>query len=455
MTADDPATSPTVARGRFPWFGDSPRTALLAWFLLAAIVLLTGVPQVLSAQPMSPFDEATHVDYALQSSTGQIPFRGGLIEPEILAEWSCFGQRNVELPECGTTAPASDFPARGENYNFGHPPTYYAPTGLVARALTTVAPDLPFTIAVRFAGLPWLLGGAIVLYAALRRFAVPAVTAFAGASLAIVWGPHFSLSTSASNDAPALLAAALALHVIARVLIDRNYGWLMPLLVSGLLTSTKAMHGIVFLAVAAMFVVLVIASRRSPLVLPARVLAVAAALALPVPAVLLAWTVVQSRRGAADWVSPINGASNRPFEGLPFDEWSTTLFGGFVSFGPATIGSTGDTFLATSLLSALIVIVAMAPWVLLALVRGRGARASVAVAALIGLLAYPLAVQVQVFANSGGEDWFPLVSARYGVALNGLLLACLAFLAHELRLERWLWGIAGVAVLLTFVDQFV
>src|ERR1035437_5625890 len=109
-------------------------------FLVIAIGLVGIV--IHRAPELSIFDEATHADYAYQISQGHVPAKGSTIAPEILKEWSCHGSfNNKGLPPCkGPRLDAAQYPGLGQNYNFGHPPVYYAITGVIAGAADTALP---------------------------------------------------------------------------------------------------------------------------------------------------------------------------------------------------------------------------------------------------------------------------------------------------------------------------
>ena len=79
---------------------------------------------------MSRIDEPTHADYAWQIAHFHVPARGDVIATQIREEWACKGQERYSLPDCGAPVWPWQFPFDADQYNFSHPPLYYAMVGL-------------------------------------------------------------------------------------------------------------------------------------------------------------------------------------------------------------------------------------------------------------------------------------------------------------------------------------
>src|SRR5262249_60818128 len=84
----------------------------------------------------------------------------------------CHGPaRPVALPPCGQQDPPPQaYPFRGEDYNFGHPPLYYAITGMLTRGVDAAVPGEHFITIARILGLFCLWAGLLVRVLACRRF---------------------------------------------------------------------------------------------------------------------------------------------------------------------------------------------------------------------------------------------------------------------------------------------
>lgn len=100
-----------MARSRSVYRETLPETPSLTRSILTIAVygllsIVFGLAHILRRAPLSGYDEAAHLDYAWKLAHAAIPFPGSLIDPEILALWSCVGQDNVSLPDCESGAPA-------------------------------------------------------------------------------------------------------------------------------------------------------------------------------------------------------------------------------------------------------------------------------------------------------------------------------------------------------------
>ena len=208
-TVADPAATGDQPRqpagGRSLWGEPLRRLIAVALALFAVAVAITA-PAALNSRGISPFDEATHIDYAYQVAHGHIPARGSVIAPVIRADMLCRGpaSRDVKLTRCGErNPPAKSFVVGAQNYNFGHPPVYYAITGVLARAAGLPFSGDHFIAFARLAGILWLFAGMLVLYLALRKFRVRWELAACGALLLALTPAVFYLDATVTNDAAA------------------------------------------------------------------------------------------------------------------------------------------------------------------------------------------------------------------------------------------------------------
>lgn len=405
----------------------------LGLFILAAALVLTSVHR---APELSPFDEWTHADYAYQISHGHVPAKGSVIAPEILREFSCHGLWTpASLPACGLrNPPPSAYPGDGENYNFGHPPLYYAITGFITRAVDAVVPGEHFITIARSVGALWVFAAAMVLYFALRRFGTTWQIALAAAVCLPLCPLVLHASSTVNNDAAAPLCGALALWLLARLLVQERTGWVLPVLLTLACTATKVLNGLPFIIVLAIMVVIGLAKRHTEVKASRQLLVSAVGMAIAFIVVYKGWAIFQSGRGLAHWVSPIAGVSDRPIRGLPFDELLSTSFAGlnFVSsyYLPATINGE-DVVIWNRLLAA---ILAAAPFVCLLVFSARTPRWLVGFAGLLGIVSYPLVVELQVYVENG--TYFPSVVVRYGIAFVPWLLTAMALAADSRAWRR-------------------
>jgi len=418
----------------------------------AALVLLAGslvLTAIVRAPQLSLLDEWTHADYAYRISHGEVPADGDAISREIREEWSCHRLApGGDIPPCGQPdPPPADYTAEGQQYNSFHPPVYYAITGVLARAIDAVRPGLTFITAARLVGLGWLLAGMAVFYLALRRFEVGWPYAAAGVALLPLTPIVLHASSTVTNDAAAALAGSLALLVLARVLVQRRTGWLLPAAATLFVSGTKMLNGLPMLVVAGLLGVLAIRSWRERDRATARSLAVLALVIVGTfLAAYLAWSLYQASRGDPNWVNPVLGKSGRPVRGLPFDEIFSTSFTGFSLtssyYLQPLINGQGITAWA-KLLSALVV---ASPFVALAAFRPWRPAWLVGAGLLAGMLLYPLAVELQVYLSFG--RYFPQVVVRYGMSFIPWALAVLVMLAATRRAWRTGAAVLGMGTLL-------
>ena len=416
---------------------DEPAQRTWRWvdaWIVAALVLLACTISILGverAPSLSAFDESTHIDYAWRVASGTLPYAGAEITPEVLADWSCRSQDNSvdALPPCGEIRPATDYPAQGQNYNFTHPPTYYLLTAGVTRAVDLLPGDRSFISVARLTGAGWLSAALAGLYLVLRVWRAPRLLA-AAAAVVLASVPSVAHASSiVTNDAPAALSGVLALWVLTRVVVQERLGWLVPVVVTTFVASTKVMNAVSLLAVAGIVVLVAAAAGRAgDRARALRLTGVAAGIVVPILAVWQAWTAFQRTRALEGWTSPIRGVNTAPVEGSPVDEWLPTLFS---SFGITQDFWLQDALLGVALVASaglLSVVMTAAPFANVAAFGAGDARRLVGWAALIGCLAVPLVVQLQTWVGYG--DYFRHVTSRYGLSLLPLTIAAFVLVAQ-------------------------
>jgi hypothetical protein len=158
------------------------------------------------------------------------------------------------------------------------------------------------------------------------------------------------------------------------------------------------------------------------------------------------WPAFQSGRGVQNWVSPIEGISDRPVVGAPFRELLSTSFVGLnfsaSYFLPQSINGE-DVMLWNRMLGA---VLSAAPFVALMMFPSRSIRWIVGLAALVGVLSYPLVVELQVYIDDH-HSYFPFIVPRYGIAFLPWLLAAAALAVAERKLTRITLGFTALGAI--------
>lgn len=431
-------------------FDDSASSRAIVAAVYTLIAMAVVIPVVFGGgQAMSRIDEPTHADWAYEVAHFRLPAKGSEIAPEIRDIWACMGQERYELPDCGTSAPAWRFPYKGQNYNFSHPPLYYAMVGIPARMVAAVTP-LNFVEAARLSGIAWLASGMFMLFVALRRWRVDPAVAMVAPLLLISFPRVLHASTTINPDAVSVLAGALALWLAARLFLERSQDWVLPAVLTGLVGLTKYITTIPFIALAVLVIARALRDRglrrltRVDILLPAVM-----AFAIVVPYLL--WETVQASRGNPNWKNPLVGLNTRDVIGLPGSEWIETLFVGF--------NLASDYYIQPPLSIALLVM-----WTRLLNVLVIGAMFAVVVAFVkeparrslgwllgVGAILYPLAVQIQAYGNTVVPQYFPNPTGRYGMALVPGAIACLVIAATRAGYRRFIYLMAAAGLVVVTV----
>jgi hypothetical protein len=439
-------------------FGEPLRRLLAISFAFLLISVGVVGMAVHRAPQLSPLDEATHADYAYEIWQGHVPASGSTIAPEILKQWSCHGTYDGSpspVPPCDSGGgAAASYPGNGQNYNFSHPPMYYAITGVIAGLADAALPGgSHFITLARMVGSLWLFAGMLVLYVALRRLGARWQLSAAGAILLPLCPQVLEASRAVTNDAAAGLSGALAVLMLARILFRRKLGWIIPALVTGFCAATKVLNALPMLSLAGVLVVVAIVAWRDERRDEARKLALIVLGVLAATVVVYGgWRLFQSGRGLPGWKSPIAGLSDRPVVGAPIGELFGTLFTGLQLLNGYYLAPQLRSTWFDIWVRVLAFLVAAAPVILLAITKKRDVERWLAGAALIGMISYPILVELQVYTSSG--SYFPYVPTRYGMSMIPLLLACLVMIAQRRRLNRSILVgvVTGAAVSLAAVS---
>ncbi len=428
-------------------FDDSPRTRAIVAAAYTLIAMAVVIPVVFGGgQAMSRIDEPTHADWAYQIAHFQIPAQGAEIAPEIRDIWACMGQERYQLPDCGTSVPAWRFPYKGQNYNFSHPPLYYAIVGIPARAVAAVTP-LNFVEAARLSGIGWLASGMFMLFVALRRWRVDPAVSIVAPLLLISFPRVLHASTTVNPDAVSTLAGAIALWLAAKIFLEKSEDWVLPAVLAGLVGLTKYITTIPFIALAVLVIARALRDRglrrltRLDVLFPAVM-----ALAIIVP--YLAWQTLQASRGDPNWLNPLVGLNTRNVVGLPGSEWIGTLFLGFNLASDYYIQPPLDIALLVTWTRLLNVLVIGAMFAIVVAFVKEPARRSLGWLLGVGAVLYPLAVQIQAYGNTAVPQYFPNPTGRYGMALVPGAIACMVMAATKAGFRRSIYAmtIAGLVV---------
>lgn len=364
--------------------------------------------------------------------------------------------RGVTPPPCDEAGgrPATDWPFEGENYNAFHPPLYFAFAGAVGGAFDSAGAD--FTDGARWASAILAAAGAACLYLAVRQWGVGRRNS-SGAALLAMSAPAFAQSAAiVHNDAVSMLAGAAAVWMAARLFKHGDNGWVLPFVVTALISSARTMSVVAILTVGIAAFVSAIAVRRWERIRPS----IAIALGTLLPYVL--WTAYQNGRRPDDYVPSITGLSTEPFELGDTLAVINTIIGGGAPWGLTS--PAGDWYLHPDLNSPLLeawswvlyaVFLLALPIALVVIVRERGPVRDLA--GLIIVLPIITALVVQAREILSNDAYFRAISGRYAITAVPMYAAFLAVLADRHlpaeALKNWLvlafGGVGFTALLLS------
>lgn len=433
-------------------FDDSTRSRTILALVYFAVAAAIAIPVIFGGgQAMSRIDEPTHADFAYQVAHGHVPAKGDIIAPEIRSIWACMGQERYLLPACGAKPWPWLFPYDADQYNFSHPPLYYVTVGLPARAVAAVTP-LNFVEAGRLTGILWLGAGMFMLYVALRRWRVDPAVAMVAPLILVSFPRVLHASTTINPDATATLGGALALWLAAKIFLEDDHGWLLPVVFTGLIGMLKFINTIPFVALAFLAIARALRDygirglRRAHWVLP---LAAAASIIIP----YVVWALFQAPRGDMSWQNPLVGINTRDVLGLPGSEWIETLFIGFNLASDYYVQPPMDIALLVAWTRLLNVLVIGAMMAMVVAFAKEPARRSLGWLLGTGAVLYPLAVQIQAYMSTSVPQYFPNPTGRYGLALIPGAIACLVMAAIKAGYRRMIYVLAlsGVVVIVIVI----
>ncbi len=218
--------------------------------MLVMVLLFSALSVALYVRaygPLSPVDELQHVDSMIKASHGEVVRRGDHVGQAAMREEACRGVDGaaLPLPACDSAhfEPA-DFQEEGYNTAEIHPPTYYAITGLLARAMLPLLGGRGIVTAARLVGALWLMAGVAVLWYLLAAFAVR-VSSRAVVLLLLVTSPAvLHTSSTVTNDVTALVAGGGLLLAAVSWQRRRLPGWVVvAIAVAGVLLKLTNLTG--------------------------------------------------------------------------------------------------------------------------------------------------------------------------------------------------------------------
>lgn len=437
-------------------FSDSRRSRLavaLVYLVVSAAVVL---PIVLGpGTALSRIDEPTHADYAWRVAHFEVPYAGAVIAPDIRERWACVGQEGYELPPCGAEAPAWQFPYDGQQYNFSHPPVFYAAVGLPGRALAE-ATGTDFITAVRLLGVGWLAGGMMMMFVALRRWRVDPAAAIIAPLLLPAFPRVLHAVTTVNPDAATVVLGAAAVWLAARVFVDDDADWRVAALLAGAAGLLKTITAIPFIALGALLVFRMLRDwrRGRP---RGRDIALVASMAGAILVPYVAWQAWQGGRGDPGWQNPLVGLNTRDVLGLPGSEWVETIFTGFDLASDYYLQPPLDVALMVSWTRLLNVLLIGAVFAVVVACAKEPARRSLGWMALAGMALFPTVVQIQAYLSTAVPQYFPHVTGRYGLSLIPVAVACIVIAAWKAGFRRlvYLLSLAGAVVLVIVIANGV
>jgi hypothetical protein len=430
--------------------GRPSRRSLLVALALAVVAIGMVSFAVARGPQMSIVDEPAHAGYLYDVAHGQIPSKGSLLPAEIRYEAYCHDQAGSTGSADCTGYNGATYDVGQQVYTFTDPPVYYAITGALVRLISPAIPGTHNFISVgRSIGAAWLFAAMLTLYLALRKFRVNWPYAFAAAALVPLCPGILASTSEITSDAPAALCGALGVYMLARIVVEKKLGFVLPLVVTLFATGTKVLNGMPMIVVGATaFFMAVAALRRRERGEATRLLLVTGAIAVAFVLVFGGWSVFQDHRGVANWVNP-NLADGTALSGSPTGDLLSSTFG---IFGHLTTNFwlqpqiDGETVVIWATLLGVLLVAA--PLMVMVAVRSRSAGWILGLGTFLGITAVTFAVQAQTFLAN--DEYFVSVAPRYALAFLPWAIACLALVASYRRMR---WSIVtlvsvGLAVML-------
>jgi hypothetical protein len=221
-----------------------------------APVILVGL-QIHKNPHFSPIDESAHFDYVERVSRGELPRQGEHVTDTTLREVACrkTATPGFRTPPCDLRVLRYEQFSNSWSYEAQHPPVYYALTA----AMRWVAEKLGaanLLVATRLAGIVWLVGGLLLLWAAARSMAVEPLPLAAGLLLVAASPVVVYSNAIVNNDAAAVAGAGVvALPAALAYRGGLRRPWLVLFLAAAFATSLKASNFFPAAAIAGAFAV--------------------------------------------------------------------------------------------------------------------------------------------------------------------------------------------------------
>ena len=411
------------------------RRFLLIALGLALIAIVMVFLAVVRGPQMSIVDEPAHAGYLYDIAYGHIPAKGSLLPAEIRYETYCHNLAGSTGSSVCTGYNASVYDAGQQVYTFGDPPVYYLITGYLDRLISPLIPGTHNFITVgRSIGAAWLFAAMITLYGAMRKFRINWPYAVAAAAMVPLCPGVLASTSTITSDAPAALCGALGVYMLARIIVDRNFGFFLPLVVTLFTTGTKVLNGLPMVVVGATaFFMAVAALRRRERSEAVRLLLVTCAVGFAFVLVFGGWSVFQDHRGVANWVNP-NLGDGVALTGSPMGDFLSSTFG---IFGHLTTNFwlqpqiNGETVVIWATLLGVLLVAG--PLMIMVAVRSRSAGWILGLGTFLGITAVTFAVQAQTY--QANDEYFVSVAPRYALAFLPWAIGCLALVASHRRMR--------------------
>ena len=433
-----------------PSDGRPSRRFLLVAVGLAVIAIVMVLLAVARGPQMSIVDEPAHAGYLYDIAYGHVPAKGSLLPAEIRYEVYCHNLAGSTGSNVCTGYKGSVYDVGQQVYTFGDPPVYYLITGYLDRLISPLVPGTHNFITIgRAIGAAWLFAAMLTLYGAMRKFRVAWPYAFAAAALVPVCPGVLASTSEITSDTPAALCGALGVYMLARIIVDKKLGFVLPLLVTLFTTGTKVLNGMPMLVVGGTAFFLAIAAlRRKERDKAVRLLLITLATGFAFVLVFVGWSAFQDHRGVANWVNP-NRGDGVPLTGSPAGDFLSSTFG---IFGHLTTNFwlqpqiNGETVVIWATLLGVLFVAA--PLMIMVAGHSRSEGWILGLGTFLGITAVTFAVQAQTY--QANDEYFVSVAPRYALAFLPWTIACLVLVASRRRMR---WSIVtltsvGLAVML-------
>lgn len=425
------------------------RADIVIPLLLICITVIVSLVSMVRAPQYSRYDEYTHADYAYRMWVGEVPRAGDFVHPDTLKDWACRGDMKLEPPPCGSieaTDPEA-FSHQGIQYNYFHPPLFYAVTGYLAGPVSELTGVSFFTVA-RMVGTGFIALGIAAVYFAIRSWRIRPGAAAAGSMLLLSVSAVMHNGFIVNPDSLSMLIGAGVVWVLGRRIIHGGVPLLATTGIMVVAAASKVILAVPVLLACLYFGIDGIRQWRLGERKLARRLFLAAALPFIVlMSIYVGWGWIQDHRGDANFVSPMSGLSTFEIVGSPTGEWLASI--------PFRMFGIGEDYWTHNQLNGWGVRVAadvfgiigtVAPLLALMIFPRWSPRWIAALLLIVGFVAVPTAVQLQAYIDA--HEFFKEMNTRYALALLPLQMVVVAGIVQRLRWEKYaLWIAALLGVL--------